>query len=1076
MKGIFFFLVLSFSVGLFAQKGPLTKRLEDAQKLYEAENYEAYKAEIFSLLGHPRAKQEAGLYRKLLIEAGYVLIDFVAFEEAFDYYEQALAYQEKGRDIHDSTLATIYNDMGYIRGRQSKFQEQLALYQKALEYRLKIYGENHPETARSYNNIGSCYGRMRQYDQQLIYFKKALAIRLETLGESHEQTALSYNNLGFCYGRLGDYDQELAYYLKALQLRKEIYGENHSIVARTLGNIGFHYHNIGQSDKAIGFFEESYRIYSGIFGPNHPEGARMQENIGTAYGRLGYLDKCLLYLNDALEVDQKYFGEESEEVVQNVNNQAVFSFELGEYAQAVSLFQRSLDISKSLWGEKSKMVVNRMSKLAVAHFYLGNYPQSLQIYNEALAIDLQIDSEPHYDQAEIYYRKGMLYLKLDSLEKAQKNLWEAKRQFAILEEVDRMSTTYQGMASYFQRKNSFDSALYHYNLAIQMLIPSFSWKKLYENPEKESLLSDNILMDALIGKGEALMAYGKFSAKEKYLEYALETFPLAIEIIEKRRVERGEKTRQKLGADIRQVFSLIIQAAGQLYEQSEDAGYKQIAFEAMESSRAYALREQIHLEQLDAFADLPDSLLQQDRALKQELVFYQNKIKDEQAKRNDSAKISLWRSLLVEKQLKRDQLLEKLSQNYPRYFALKHSLPGISLSQSALDLAKRNSCLLSYFRADSQLYALILSSKGSQLASLPLPSDFDDLLQAYLNELRQPDLQADPLAAYGRFCRSSHQLYQLLIAPVRDFLPEGKKLIIIPDGKLGYIPFECLIEQLPAEADKVDYARLPYLLKSFEIGYSYHIRYPEQRESDKKMRYLAFAPAFGSHLKGDSLRQRLPALRYAQEEIAALAHYFEGQSYEQEQATELAFKEQASFFPLLHLATHSWVSDGEKGSSYLLFSGSKDSLEDGRLHSYELYNMRLSADMAVLSACNTGVGQLQEGEGIMSMAHAFAYAGCPSILMSLWQVNDHTTAQLIGQFYEQIADHQSKSAALQKAKLDFLRTADPLKSHPYYWAGMVSIGDQSPLGEKGINGYMIAAIVLLLGLIWWRFFRRRAKK
>lgn len=1069
MRFPLFLLLMLYSYGLFSQNGPLMQRLDQAKELYAQEEYKAYETEILRLLAHPDAKKEKGLYWLLLMEAGSVTIDFAKYEQAYDYYHQALHYEEDGQGPPDSLLATIYNDLGYIRGEQSRFEEQLALYEKSLEYRIALYGPTHSETARSYNNIGYCYGRMRNYDQQLIYFQKALAIRIAFYGEVHAQTANSFNNLGYCYGRLGDYDSELEYYLKALKVRKAILGERHSLVARTLGNIGYHYYNTRQYDKAIAHFEAGMAIYTEIFGPDHPDVVSSLENIANAYGRLGYLDKCLLYLNKAQEINLKFYGARSESEVQNLNNQAVFSLRLGEYEKAAGLFEKSLEISQEIWGKDSKMAIDRMIKVGIANLEQGKYSKSLEIFNKAFERYHPTISPPNFELAEIHFRRGSLYIHLDSLDRAIKDLREGSKQFLQLHDEVSSSSIHQVIGDYFYHQGKYDSTIYYNNVAIQFLVPDFTWKEPQENPLSEQLISEEQLLYALEGKGKAFYQKGIDEADAKALKHALATFELAIETLEKKRFERGEKTIRLFSKEIRELFSQLIQTATRLYDMTQDAQYLEGVFEAMDHSRAYLLRERLQAEQVAQFSGVPDSLLGQDRVLKQELVFYQNKIKDAEGNASyDSAKVARWKDYLVEKQRQRDQLLGTLSRSFPRYFALKHATPDISLQQIQGDLSKKGANLITYFHADSTIYAMVITPKGNHLQAIPLPPHFEHLSHQFLNELRQPDLVKAPQEAFSRFCQSSYALYELLVAPLIDDIPHNERLIIIPDGSLGYIPFECLIQTLPADLTQVNYAALDFLIKRLEIGYSYHNQYPDQRNKGKKLKYVAFAPSFGPAVVGDSLRQNLPVLSYAQEETDALAKSFDGQLYQAEQASESLFKSLAPAFSMLHLATHSWVSDGERGAPYLVFSKDVEGKEDGKLHSYELYNLDLSAEIAVLSACNTGVGKLQAGEGVMSMAHAFAYAGCPSILMSLWQVNDHATAQLMESFYVGLADKKRKSEALREGKLAFLAEADPLKAHPYYWGGIVSIGDQRALGG-GVNwllwGIIAISILLAIGLL-----------
>lgn len=198
----------------------------------------------------------------------------------------------------------------------------------------------------------------------------------------------------------------------------------------------------------------------------------------------------------------------------------------------------------------------------------------------------------------------------------------------------------------------------------------------------------------------------------------------------------------------------------------------------------------------------------------------------------------------------------------------------------------------------------------------------------------------------------------------------------------------------------------------------------------------------------DSLRGSLIPLNWAEKEVVGISEMMNGETYCHGRATEKIFKAKAPSAGILHIATHAVVNDGNPMFSKLVFAADSNSNEDGYLNTYELYDMKLNASMVVLSACNTGYGKLVRGEGIMSLARGFMYAGCPSIVMSLWSVDDQSTSLLMRHFYKGLVNGQSKDEALRQAKLDFLKNADEVKSNPFYWSGMIFIGDISPIVMK----------------------------
>jgi CHAT domain-containing protein len=191
---------------------------------------------------------------------------------------------------------------------------------------------------------------------------------------------------------------------------------------------------------------------------------------------------------------------------------------------------------------------------------------------------------------------------------------------------------------------------------------------------------------------------------------------------------------------------------------------------------------------------------------------------------------------------------------------------------------------------------------------------------------------------------------------------------------------------------------------------------------------------------------RLSSLQYTQTEVEEINHLFTGQSHIGNLATEAAFKSEASKHSILHLAMHAHTSDENPMYSRLIFQqGASEGGEDGMLYAYELYNMNLQAELAVLSACETGTGKLQNGEGIMSLSRAFKYAGCPNIVMSLWQADDASTKDIMVQFYQNLKLGKGKAGALRHAKMEYLKNSEMNKSHPFYWATFVLAGDGKPL-------------------------------
>jgi CHAT domain-containing protein len=223
----------------------------------------------------------------------------------------------------------------------------------------------------------------------------------------------------------------------------------------------------------------------------------------------------------------------------------------------------------------------------------------------------------------------------------------------------------------------------------------------------------------------------------------------------------------------------------------------------------------------------------------------------------------------------------------------------------------------------------------------------------------------------------------------------------------------------------------------------------------------------------------LAPIKGTTEEIQTISGEFKTKKRIGEQATEEYFKKHAGKYGILHLAMHTIIDNENPLYSKLVFSApGKDSQEDGYLNTYELFRLRLPGYLAVLSACNTGGGKLEKGEGIISLARGFFYAGIPSVLMTLWEVEDHSSANLMKLFYTNLKAGYPNDIALQRAKLSYLDEAGKLQSHPYFWAGYVSIGKTARMEynsiKKPVKNFLFALpIALIIIAFYFLFINRR---
>ena len=333
---------------------------------------------------------------------------------------------------------------------------------------------------------------------------------------------------------------------------------------------------------------------------------------------------------------------------------------------------------------------------------------------------------------------------------------------------------------------------------------------------------------------------------------------------------------------------------------------------------------------------------------------------------------------------------------------------------------------------------------------------------------------------FKEFQSVGYRLYRTLIDPISSFLISDK-MFISPDNILSYLPFETITTS-PDSPEKIMYKDLSYLMNSFDISYTYSATF--MAESEKKVfrttnKLIAFAPNYPEPIDIQSVlmsRQSgmgvLNDLPYARQEAEYVSNITGGKLFENSEAKESVYKNESGKYDIIHLAMHTLLNDSDPMRSTLIFSHLKDSLEDGYLKTFEIYGIPLKAKMVVLSSCNTGTGQLYSGEGILSLARGFIYSGSQSVIMSMWEIEDKSGTEIIEMFYKNLKNGFPKSVALRKARIDFLKNADQLRSHPYFWSALVVYGNNSPLyyskSLKIVVALIVTTLFLSIGFYFWK--------
>ncbi len=536
------------------------------------------------------------------------------------------------------------------------------------------------------------------------------------------------------------------------------------------------------------------------------------------------------------------------------------------------------------------------------------------------------------------------------------------------------------------------------------------------------------------------------SQKSDFLYKARTAYHKALAIFEiAKHTVSDQASRQIFMKNNMDFFESAIGLNFQIWKQENDStALNEILF-LSEKSKNNFLYERLNKSDTSITDLLPDSILQQINAL--DILVSQTEKKLFQAQiTNEKSVISNARDQLINYRKDQKDQLEFMERKYPEFYQLKYhnSVPTVTALQKKL---LSDEGIISYYVGSKHLYVLLFDKWDFSVERVPMDFSLSEKLNAFNTSIiSSADNSPTAKKALVDYHETGFFLYQKLIAPFVRKLPA--RLIILPDNLLENLSFEGLITEIPNP--KTDYSAYPFLLNKYTISYQYSLnaicRNPSSTKTPRH-HFLAFAPTFeGDQPFSISQLRDFGQLTHNKQEVDRIKKIIgSGTVLKSTEATEDNFMKLAPDYQIIHLATHGKVNVEHANYSYLAFQEIKDSLENELLYIKDIYGLQLSAELVVLSACETANGALAKGEGIINLARGFTYAGASSVVPTLWKISDVATAKLMEQFYVELKSGQPKHIAMAKAKRHFLKTAGPDSGHPFYWAAFVMIGDVSPI-------------------------------
>jgi CHAT domain-containing protein len=668
-------------------------------------------------------------------------------------------------------------------------------------------------------------------------------------------------------------------------------------------------------------------------------------------------------------------------------------------------------------GDKLSNSVKILRGLANVSYKLKDELKADFYYTEALQKSIEMYGDEHTETALTYLRYGD-FLSDNGSKKAIQYLKIAAELYEKAfgpESID-VSSAYYYIGNYYFRNKQFNLALDYFQLSLIAGFPGFSSKNIYDNPDiKNSDLNGNQL-EAISAKAlTMLLMYKSDTSRLDLLRSSVSSFNVSIKIIEMlRSTYQDEDSKLFISGNEKNTYSNALLAQVLLYKRTKNSADIDKAFSLSEKGKSAVLLSHLRDKEAKNTGRIPKELLDRDAGLKSEIYFYNKQIHDQKLSSNpDDAKIKLWNSKIFDLSRKQDELIKSIEKDYPLYYNMKYdnSVATIETIQNRLN---PDQAIVEFSMTDSILFAFAITKNKKQVITTSIGPGFYYNLRTVREQLTGKQFNNYSRDDFRIFSSASNQLYNTLLLPLQPTI-KGKDLILIPDGELGYLSFDILLTSMP-DTTKVTYKNISYLIKESALTYapSATTFFTELNLSNNNNngKIIAFGPSYtieNQTLKNtdgsrSSLRDILSDLSNTQNEILSLEQYFNVTSLLGSKATEESFKRKAPDFKILHLAMHTLINNENSLYSKLVFFRPEgDTTEDGFLNASELVNMELHADMAVLSACNTGTGKMQKGEGIMSLSRDFFYAGVPGVVMTSWAVEDRTGIKLMDYFYKHIA-------------------------------------------------------------------------
>lgn len=1035
-------------------------------------------------------------------------------DQANEYGLRAIAcFRSAGKE---DSLLLAYSQHALVVWTQKRLEDAVQLMDTAF-LRMDRVPKGNVARIAALSRMGQLHTQLYELKKAAAYFERAEAEIRGTESPNRHYVHL-YNHIAVMYLIEERYGEARQYAEKAYRLNRLLEGEDGAdmtMIWQTLFFISRYSENF---EQALADGKAFQQVTEKHYPPDHPNMGIVHNSLAIIYEALRQYDEALYHRQRAVDIQYRNFiqSENRFSLAAAYQNLGTLYNYMHEPFLSQAYLEKGSKLLLETYGEDGIGMVKVWVDLAVIKLKIGQYDEAEQLFDRAYALQKRRAPDDVLGLAYVETFFGDLYLKQERFNEAgllYRTAWQRYRK-AKVADTELALLTKQNLAQVLNESGQFEEALAMQRevlAAIRILYPKGNdavaqvLHRLCETylkahrPVDALELSDDVFAE-LVGVDELPDRVGSWFQRLPFSYNTLVYIQQRMEVLTQLFNQSGQTKRLEMLliladhysafvsenlhafrtqaalidlADVnKRIYSYAMQACWEMSRHGKDEAFNIRGFGYAERSKALLLRLAANNMLVDASSMAKEASTQRDRVFRSRITALNQQYLN--SARNDS-------------------LLTLLSAETERYRVFQDSLRSAGdqlimrrteLAPPTLDdirarLLTGGETLLEYAATDQSVFIYVLTPESFHVHRVERSVLADVASLRMLHRVEAQD-----------FVGPAYRLYEALIQPVAAYFSTDR-LLIIPDADLYYLNFEILI----THGGQKSFADMPYLIRKYDISYllsaASALQLKAAYRAQHKFKALLFAPVFTDEMKANYRKSltgqtfenedyfflyRQPfALRAAQR----IGQLFQHDLFAEQEAQENTFKRLAPQYHVLHLGTHAEVNNLAPLESRLFFakSMSDDGIDadDGYLYTYEIYAMQLRAELAVLTACETGAGAWRNGEGVVSLAHSFMYAGCPSVVMSLWKIDEQSSTDIITVFYENLKNGESKSTALRNAKLKLMHQHAGRLSHPYYWAGLALIGDAEPLYKSYAWLYWSLGL-LVVGVAGTVFIKRRKQQ